>query len=153
MLAWLRWWADLMDSRFRVPGTKIRFGIDPILSVLPGLGELATPVFTALILTQALRQRVPAAVIVRMVVNALIDAAVGAFPVVGTVADVFWRANKENLALLERHARRGRPPTRTDYLIFWIVVAIFGLLVGFLALFGMWLALQLWVWLTANAAG
>ena len=72
MLAWLRWWADLLDSRFRVPGTKIRFGIDPILSLIPGLGELATPMFTALVLTQALRDRVPAAIIVRMVVNALL---------------------------------------------------------------------------------
>ena len=147
MLDWLRWWADLLDSRFRVPGTKIRFGIDPILSLLPGLGELSTPMFTALVLTQALRQRVPAVVIMRMVVNALIDAAIGAVPAAGTVADVFWRANKANLELLERHSLRGRPPTKSDYVVFWIIVALFGLLVGFLALFGIWLALQVWMWL------
>ena len=85
MLVWLRWWADLLDSKFRIPGTNIRFGIDPILSLVPGIGELASPLFTALILTQALRQRVPAPVIVRMVMNALIDAAVGAVPVAGAV--------------------------------------------------------------------
>ena len=144
MLGWLRWWADLLDSRFRVPGTKIRFGIDPILSLLPGLGELSSPMFTALVLTQALRQRVPGVVIVRMIVNALIDAAVGAVPVAGTVADVFWRANKVNLALLEQHARAARPPTKADYVLFWAIVALFGLVVGLLALLSIWLALEVW---------
>jgi Domain of unknown function (DUF4112) len=144
MLLWLRWWADLLDSKFRIPGTKIRFGLDPILSIFPGLGELATPVFTALVLAQALRQRVPAAVIVRMIVNALIDAAVGAVPIAGTVADVFWRANNANLTLLERHARRGHPPSKADYIVFWVIVSVFGLVVGFLVFLGVWLAWLIW---------
>jgi uncharacterized protein DUF4112 len=144
MLVWLRWWADLLDSKFRIPGTNIRFGIDPILSIVPGIGELASPMFTALLLTQALRQRVPAVVILRMVLNALIDAAVGAVPVAGTVADVFWRANKMNLALLEHHAG-GRPlPRKSDYVVFWIIVALFGVVVGFVTILGIWLAWEIW---------
>lgn len=144
MLVWLRWWADLLDSKFRIPGTNIRFGIDPILSLVPGIGELASPLFTSLILTQALRQRVPAPVIVRMVMNALIDAAVGAVPVAGTVADVFWRANNMNLQLLEQHAG-GRPlPRKSDYVVFWIIVALFGLIVGFVTILGIWVAMEVW---------
>ena len=144
MLVWLRWWADLLDSKFRIPGTNIRFGIDPILSLVPGIGELASPLFTALILTQALRQRVPAPVIVRMVMNALIDAAVGAVPVAGTVADVFWRANKMNLGLLEQHVG-GRPlPRKSDYVVFWIIVALFALVVGFVTIVGIWVAMEVW---------
>jgi hypothetical protein len=149
MVGWLRWWAELLDSRFRIPGTKIRFGLDPLLSIIPVLGELSTPMFTALVITQALRQRVPAVVIFRMVVNALIDAAIGAVPVAGTVADVFWRANQDNLALLERHFRQRRPPTRADYVIFWGIVGLFGLAVGFLAIFGLWMTLQLWTFLSS----
>lgn len=141
---WLRWWADLLDSKFRIPGTNIRFGLDPILSIFPGLGELATPVFTVLVLVQALRQRVPGVVIFRMIVNALIDAAVGAVPIAGTIADVFWRANNANLTLLERHARRGRPPSTADYVVFWVIVSIFGLVVGFLVFIGFWLAWLIW---------
>ena len=80
----------------------------------------------------------------RMVVNALIDAAIGAVPAAGTLADVFWRANKVNLALLEQHAREARPPTKADYILFWAIVALFGLVVGFLALLGIWLALEVW---------
>jgi hypothetical protein len=144
MLVWLRWLADLLDSKFRIPGTNIRFGLDPIFSIFPGLGELVSPAFTALILAQALRERVPAPVIVRMIVNALIDAAVGAVPVAGTVADVFWRANNANLALLERHARRARPPSKADYIVFWMIVGLFGLVVGFIAFVGFWLAWEIW---------
>lgn len=148
LLPWLRRWADLLDSRFRIPGTNIRFGIDPILSLVPGLGDLATPVFTVLLLAQAVQQRVPAAVLVRMVANALIDAALGAVPIIGNVGDVFWRANVANLALLERHAQPGRKPTRTDYVVLWIVVAVFGLLAGLLAIGTIWLlwALRDWNW-------
>jgi hypothetical protein len=148
MLPWLRWWAELLDSKFRIPGTKIRFGLDPIFSIVPVLGELSSPMYTALLLTQALRQRVPAVVILRMIVNALIDAAVGAVPVAGTVADVFWRANNANLALLERHRQHGRPPTKSDYVVFWVIVGLFGLAVGFLAIFGLWMTLQLWQFLS-----
>jgi glycerol uptake facilitator-like aquaporin len=144
MLLWLRWWAELLDSKFRIPGTNIRFGVDPVLSLIPVLGELSTPMFTALVLTQALRQRLPGVVILRMIVNALIDAAIGAVPVAGTVADVFWRANNDNLALLQRHRQRERPPTKTDYVIFWGVVGLFGLAVGLLAIFGLWLTLELY---------
>ena len=144
MRLWLQWWADLLDSKFRIPGTKIRFGLDPILSIFPGLGELATPMFTALVLAQALRQRVPGVVIVRMIVNALVDAAIGAVPIAGTVADVFWRANNANLALLERHARRGRPPSKVDYIVFWVIVGLFGLVVGFIAFVSFWLAWEIW---------
>ncbi|MGH7341456.1 MAG: DUF4112 domain-containing protein, partial [Candidatus Rokuibacteriota bacterium] len=122
-LRWFRMWADLLDSRFRIPGTGIRFGIDPILSLIPGIGELASPVFTAVLLRQALRQRVPRIVILRMAGNALLDALIGAVPILGSVGDVFWRANTKNLALLERHARRGRPPRAVDYAFVFVIAA------------------------------
>ena len=130
MLRQLRMWADLLDSRFRIPGTEIRFGIDPILSFIPGLGELASPAFAALLLVQGVRQRVPKIVLIRMVANALFDAILGAIPVAGNIADVFWRANTVNLALLERHARPGRPPSTGDYVFIWAMAAVLGILVA-----------------------
>ena len=72
LLPWLRAWAELLDSRFRIPGTNIRFGIDPILSLVPGIGELASPVFTALLIAQGIAQGVPKVVLARMVGNALL---------------------------------------------------------------------------------
>ena len=140
----LRKWAVLLDSRFRVPGTKIRFGLDPILSLIPGLGELSSPVYTALLLGQGLRQRVPKIILLRMVGNALLDAAIGAVPLLGTVGDVFWRANTANLALLDRHSTPGRPPTRADYAFVTVLALLLGILIAIPVLLSLWLATALW---------
>jgi hypothetical protein len=144
MLNWLRWWADLLDSRFRIPGTNIRFGIDPILSLLPGIGDLASPVFAVALLLQGVRQRVPRVVLLRMLGNALIDALIGVVPIAGTVGDIFWRANLRNLALIERHAARGLQPSRADYVFVWTMAAIFGLLVAIPVFLAIYLAAELW---------
>jgi hypothetical protein len=139
MLQYLRWWSELLDSRFKFPGTNVRFGIDPILSLLPGLGDVATPVFTVVLLVQGIRQGVPKVVLVRMIGNALLDALVGVVPIVGDVGDIFWRANTKNLALLERHTHRGVRPTRGDYVFVWVAAAILGLLVAIPVGIGIWI--------------
>ena len=143
-LLWLRWWADLLDSRFRLPGTGIRFGLDPVLSLIPGLGDLASPMFTAALLAQVLNQRVPRIIVLRMLANALVDAVLGAVPVAGTIGDVFFRANLRNLALLERHADRSRPPERGDYLFVIGVAAAFGLVLAIPVVAAIWFAVLLW---------
>ena len=112
----LRRWAVLLDSYFRVPGTNLRFGLDAIVGLVPGLGDISTPVFAALILLQAVRMRLPVVVQARMVLNAAIDMLAGLVPVLGDLVDIGWKANLRNLALLERHARPGVPPTRADYI-------------------------------------
>lgn len=145
----LRWWADLLDARFRIPGTQIRFGIDPILSLVPGLGELTTPLFTLLLFAQAINLGVPKVILVRMALNALIDAAIGALPIVGNVGDIFWRANNANLILIERYARPGVRPTRADYAFVWAVTAVFGMVLILPVILGVTIALVLWRWLTA----
>ena len=112
----LRRWARLFDAAFRIPGTGFRFGIDPLLGLLPGIGDLATPLLTVFILWQAARLRVPKVVLARMALNALIDAGLGTIPIVGDAFDFAWKANDWNLALLERHALPGSRPTSGDYL-------------------------------------
>jgi len=112
----LRRWAVVLDSLFRVPGTSIRFGLDSIVGLVPGIGDLASPVYTALILIEGLRLRVPAVVQARMVFNAALDMLIGLVPLFGDLADVAWKANLRNLALLERHAHPGTPPSAGDYL-------------------------------------
>jgi hypothetical protein len=146
-LGWLRTWATVLDSQFRVPGTNIRFGLDPILSLVPGLGDLTSPVFATLLIVQAIHQRVPKVIILRMLANALIDAFIGAVPIAGNVADVFWRANTKNLSLLERHARPGLQPTRADYFFGYALAALFGMAVLVPVALAIWLAAALWAWL------
>jgi Domain of unknown function (DUF4112) len=120
----LRRWAVILDSLFRVPGTSVRFGLDAIVGLIPGIGDLASPAYTALILMEGLRLRVPAVVQARMVLNAALDMGIGLVPLVGDIADVAWKANLRNLALLERHARPGTPPSTADYVFVFVCLGI-----------------------------
>jgi hypothetical protein len=119
----LRRWAVILDSFFRVPGTNVRFGFDAIVGLIPGLGDLVAPVFTVAILATALKMRVPAVVQARMVLNAGIDMLIGLVPILGDIADVAWKADLRNVALLERHAQRGVAPTRGDYVFVCVCIA------------------------------
>ena len=132
-LAHLRRWAVLLDSAFAIPGIPVRFGVDALLGLVPGLGDLTTPAFTVLLLVTGVRMRVPVVVLARMVMNAAFDAVVGLVPVAGDLVDIGWKANLRNLDLLERHAVPGRPASRADV---WFVAAGVALiaLVGVVAL-------------------
>ena len=123
MLDALRRYAVLLDSQFRVPGTSIRFGFDAIVGLIPGLGDVSTPVFAAMLIVQAVRMRLPVVVQARIVLNAAIDMLLGFIPIAGDLADIGFKANLRNLALLERHARPGVPPAKSDY-VFVIVCVI-----------------------------
>ena len=123
-LAALRRWSVLLDSAFRLPGTQMTFGLDPILGLIPGLGDLTTPLFAGLLLLHAVRMKIPRVVQLRMVMNAAIDLAVGLIPVVGDLFDFGWKANVMNLALLERHAHIGSAPTAGDWLFVSVVLVL-----------------------------
>jgi hypothetical protein len=127
-LAALRKWSVLLDSAFRVPGTNLSFGLDPILGLIPGLGDLTTPFFSALLLVHAFRLRIPRVVQLRMLMNAAIDLVVGAIPFVGDFFDFGWKANVRNLALLERHARPGAKGDRGDWIFVIVVLSILALI-------------------------
>ena len=114
----------LLDSQFRVPGTNIRFGLDAIIGLIPGIGDISTPVFAGLLLLQGVRMRLPIVVQARMVLNAAIDMLVGFVPILGDLVDIGFKANLRNLALLERHARRGVPPSRSDYIFVILCVIV-----------------------------
>jgi hypothetical protein len=133
----------LFDSAFRVPGTRIRFGIDPIIGLIPGLGDMTSPVIATLIIWQATRLRVPKIVLVRMALNALIDAGVGAIPVVGDLFDFGWKSNDWNLSLLERHARPGTQPSAGDWLFVLLCAVVLFALAMLPVLLILWIGRQL----------
>ncbi len=143
----LRQWARIFDSQFRIPGTDIRFGIDPLLGLVPGIGDLASPILSMFMIWHGVKLRVPKIVIARMMANALIDAGVGAIPVVGDLFDFGWKATAWNLALLERHAMPGRGATSGDYVfvIFCCVVLAAAALLPILLfwLLGSWIGRRL----------
>jgi hypothetical protein len=95
--------AWLLDSAFRIPGTGIRIGLEPMLGIIPGFGDVLGKALSLYLVHQAWRHGVPAAGILRMLGNVAIDLAIGAVPVLGDLGDVFWRANRRNLAILDAH--------------------------------------------------
>lgn len=125
----LRRWAVLLDSAFRIPGTGIRFGLDAIVGLIPGIGDISTPLFSALLLVHGVRMRLPLVVQARMVLNAALDLLLGFVPVLGDLVDIGWKANLRNLALLERHARPGLPPSRGDYIFVGVCLGLLVMLV------------------------
>lgn len=120
----LRRIAQLLDNAFVVPGTSYRVGLDPILGVLPGLGDLVSPLFTVGILLQARALGVPKVVQARMMINAGVDALLGVVPVVGDLFDFAWKANAKNMDLLELHAREERAGTPADYAFVALMIAL-----------------------------
>ncbi|WP_348771342.1 DUF4112 domain-containing protein [Azospirillum sp. SYSU D00513] len=100
-------WA--MDSALRVPGTNIRLGADALLGMVPVAGNLATTAVSAYLIAEAWRLGVPRGTIARMAANVALDSVVSSVPVLGTVADVFWKANRKNMALLAEHIDRTGP--------------------------------------------
>ncbi|MFC6836266.1 DUF4112 domain-containing protein [Halomarina ordinaria] len=98
--------AYLLDEGFRVPGTDFRFGIDPLLGVLPGAGDVAAAGLSLYIVVEAANLGVSYSTIVRMLLNIGADAVAGAVPVVGPVFDAFIKANVRNVELVERHLER-----------------------------------------------
>jgi uncharacterized protein DUF4112 len=123
----LRRISELLDSAFIVPGTNYRIGLDPIIGLIPMVGDLASPLFTIGLISQAYDLGIPKVVQLRMIVNAAIDALVGAIPFLGDLFDFGWKANQWNLALLERHAYEERHAAVGDWLF---VVAMIALLVA-----------------------
>lgn len=98
--------ADLLDSRWRIPGTGIRFGADALLSLLPAAGPAVSTALSAYLIWEAYRLGASRGLLARMVANVGLDAAISAVPVVGAVGDVFFKANRRNMALLKRYRDR-----------------------------------------------
>ena len=127
----LRAWQRLLDEAFRVPGTRIRFGWDPLVGLVPWAGDVLTALMGLAILVSAHRLRVPGVVQVRMLLNLMLDLVIGLVPFVGDVADVFWKANTKNMTLLERHAASPMPATAGDW---WFVTGVTALVFSLAAL-------------------
>jgi len=101
-LARLRRLSRLLDSAVEIPGTRIRIGLDPILGLLPGIGDATATAASAYVVAEAAALGAPRATLARMVLNLLVDALLGSIPLVGDAFDAVWRANDRNVRLLER---------------------------------------------------
>ena len=134
---WANRLAMLLDEAFVIPGTNIRFGFDPILGLLaPGVGDFLAGLVSLALVFLAVRHRVPGLVIARMLLNIAIDTFVGVLPGVGDVADLLWRSNAKNRALLDRYRAVDPPRAMSTREILIIVgVGVIGLILVILPIF------------------
>jgi hypothetical protein len=117
--------ARLLDAAFFVPGTRIGIGLDAVIGLIPGGGDLITSLASLYILSVANRHRVPRITQLRMALNIVIDALVGSIPVVGDLFDVYWKANLKNVELLRRYlATEGASAAKLKRRDGWFVAAI-----------------------------
>jgi hypothetical protein len=107
----------LLDSAAAVPGTGIRFGVDAVLGLIPGLGDVAGAVLAGYLVLLAQRMGAPRSVVLRMLGNVAVDTLGGTVPLIGDLFDVAFKSNTRNLALLERAIARPATTTRTSRLL------------------------------------
>jgi hypothetical protein len=139
--------ARALDSAIRIPGTKISFGLDSIVGLVPGAGDLASALMSGYIVLASARMGVPPSVVVRMILNLGVDTLVGSVPLFGDLFDVGFRANIRNAALLDRHLANPEAAKRSSRLAVAaavggvILLAAGGIALAMLALRGLnWLA-------------
>lgn len=100
--------ADWLDSKFEIPGTNLRFGLDFLLGILPGIGDAVTALPAAYLIFESKRLGAPRRLLVRMGFNVILDLTLGAIPLIGDIFDFAFKANRRNIALLKRHFNMAR---------------------------------------------
>jgi hypothetical protein len=98
--------ARLLDTAFVVPGTNIRFGVEAVIRLMPGIGDAVASALSCVILLEAHRLGVPTRILARMIANVLLEGTAGAMPVVGDMFDIMFRANRRNIRILYDYMRR-----------------------------------------------
>jgi hypothetical protein len=140
--------ARVMDDAVTVPGTRIGLGLDAVIGLVPGIGDVVGSALSGVIVRDAVRARVPLVVLARMGLNLVIDALLGLVPGVGDLLDVAHRANRKNLRLLLREIEREplREPPTPGYVAGAVTLMVVPLLAGVaVAVLGIWLLVR---WLT-----
>lgn len=128
--------ARLLDRSFRIPGTSFRFGLDPILGLLPVGGDVLAALGSGYILYVAWRNGAPGPVIGRMLGNVVLDTVVGSVPVVGDLFDAGWKSNARNVAILEGWlGEAGSRRKQSPLILLGIIATLLLLLAGIVALF------------------
>ena len=141
-LRWVESVARLMDDKFRVPGTNFRFGLDPIMNLIPFLGDLGGFAVSAGLLLTMAKHGASRRLLILMSINIFLDATIGAIPLLGQVFDFYFKANTRNLRLLNEHYQEGKHRgSGTGIIIFviFILLILFALLIYGLWVTGKWL--------------
>jgi hypothetical protein len=132
--------AQILDSSLTIPGTSIRIGLDPLLGLIPGIGDLISNAIGSSLLFLATKAGVPRIVILRMSLNIVINMVLGAIPVIGDLFSIWFKSNLQNAQLLHRHCQTTAPVTT---LIDWIYVS--GIVIGMIIFLSLVFGVIFWL--------
>ena len=118
----------LLDEAFRIPGTGIRFGIDGIIGLVPGLGDVLAGLLSLIIPLAAWVRGVPYVTLLRMAINLGLGVLIGTIPLLGDAFDIAWKPNRRNYQLLQRHLAAPRRHTWRDWGFLLVLLSILGLI-------------------------
>ncbi|CAA9892931.1 conserved membrane hypothetical protein [Candidatus Methylobacter favarea] len=136
-------WAWLLDNSIRIPGTSIRMGLDSLIGLIPGIGDVTGGALSSYLLLQAVSTGVPTVVIARMAVNIVFDTLIGMIPVAGDIFDIVFKANQKNIELMTAYHNSPREAVRRSA----VSIAIISIsLISGLALV-IWAAVKILIWL------
>lgn len=133
---WVSRLSYLMDKQFRFPGTNFRFGLDPVLNLIPIAGDMTGLLISGGLLLAMVRRGASNKVVVLMTLNILLDAIIGAIPVIGQIFDFFFKANSRNIKLMREHYLENKHQGSGKGIVLWTVIIIVILLS--LAIYGLW---------------
>ncbi len=129
-LKWIKRTAKLLDSSFKIPGTHVRFGLDPIFSLFPFLGDLSSSIMSLLLIKAMNSHGASGSVLTKMVLNVMLDMIVGSIPLIGTIFDVAYKANDRNVKLLEEYYEEGKHQGSGKKILVLVTVILFALIAG-----------------------
>jgi hypothetical protein len=135
-LKWLDTVSDLLDTRYRIPGTNIRFGADFLLGLIPGAGDALTFGISGLLVLVMARKGASGMVLFKMIGNIVLDVIVGTIPILGDLFDLGYKANRRNLHLMEEHYKEGRHQGSAWGPVILVALVLLGLFV--LTIFVIW---------------
>jgi hypothetical protein len=134
--------AKLMDSQFQIPGTNIQFGLDPLIGLIPGLGDFTGFLVSGYMILICARNGASGFLLARMTLNILIDAVIGSIPLIGDLFDFAYKANKRNLKLMQQHYVHGRHKGGAWKLVVPLLFILFLIIAGLA-----WLSYKAFTWL------
>ncbi len=138
--------AWLLDNSIRIPGTDFRIGLDPLIGLVPGIGEAIGGLLSMYIISEAARARLPASILARMGFNVALEVLIGAIPIVGDIFDMTWKANARNARLIEKYAASSKQTEAYSRLMVFAIGAVLffaaaaSIYVGFLIFRQLWIA-------------
>jgi hypothetical protein len=131
--------AKLMDKQFKIPGTNFRFGLDGLIGLIPGVGDVSTFAVSCYLIALMAKNGAGGYVMGRMILNVIIDAVVGSIPVLGDLFDFAFKANTRNIRLMQEHYVQGRHRGGAWKIIIPIIILLLLVMIG-----GIWLLYKAW---------